>query len=87
MSTADHRKMALQKGPISVAIVTVSDTRTKDTDVNAQYFREQLEAGSHRCVAYHLIKDEPEQVETVLEELCASEVQTQFEESHTNDSC
>ena len=72
-SSARHHALAEQQGPIPVAIVTVSDTRTPDTDVNAAYLREQLAASGHRLTAYRLIKDEPTQVTGVLDELAAGE--------------
>ena len=31
-STQQHREMATEEGPVAVAIVTVSDTRTPETD-------------------------------------------------------
>jgi molybdenum cofactor biosynthesis protein B len=74
-SSAEHRAIAAQKGPVSLAIVTVSDTRTQETDVNAAYLRERIEAAGHRVVAYRLIKDEPDQVESVLDELAVGEAQ------------
>jgi molybdopterin adenylyltransferase len=72
-SSLEHKQKA--RGPVAVAIVTVSDTRTPETDVNGQYLREQLAAGGHRVVAYRLIRDEPEQVAAVLDELAAGEAQ------------
>ena len=66
-SASEHKTRAAERGPVALAIVTVSDTRTEETDVNARYLREQIEALGHRVVAYHLIKDEPEQVEKILE--------------------
>jgi len=72
-SSATHHALAEQQGPIPVAIVTVSDTRTPDTDVNAAYLREQLAASGHRLTDYRLIKDEPTQVAVVLDELAAGE--------------
>jgi molybdenum cofactor biosynthesis protein B len=66
-SASEHKARAAERGPVALAIVTVSDTRTEETDVNARYLREQIEALGHRVVAYHLIKDEPEQVEKILE--------------------
>ena len=53
MSTQQHRALASQRGPVSIALVTVSDTRTPETDVNARYLREVIEAGGevvHRDV-------------------------------------
>ena len=73
ISTEQHREIAAEHGPAPVAIVTVSDTRTPDTDENAAFLREQLAAGGHEIVAYHLIKDEPDQVRTTLEELTTGE--------------
>ena len=40
ISTQQHREMATEEGPVSVAIVTVSDTRTPETDKNAVFLRE-----------------------------------------------
>src|SRR5690606_10204013 len=60
---------AAERGPVPVAIVTVSDTRTPETDTNAAYLRERIEAAGHRVAAYRLIRDEPAQVVAVLEEL------------------
>ncbi len=72
-STEQHREMATEGGPVPVAIVTVSDTRTPETDKNAAYLREQLAADSHKVVAYRIIKDEPDQVSVVLDELAAGD--------------
>ncbi len=68
-SSARHKEIAAQQGPVPIAIVTVSDTRTPETDTNAAYLREQISSAGHQVVAYHLIKDEVEQVNDVLEEL------------------
>jgi molybdenum cofactor biosynthesis protein B len=73
MSSAQHRSIAAQQGPVPIAIVTVSDSRTPDTDVNAAYLREQITAAGHHVAAYRLIKDEPDQVASVLDELATSE--------------
>lgn len=54
---------------MTIAIVTVSDTRTPETDVNRRYIEEQMAALGHIVAAYRLIKDEPDQVEAVLDEL------------------
>jgi molybdenum cofactor biosynthesis protein B len=66
----EHRQKA-GKGAVSVAIVTVSDTRTPETDQNRQYIEERLAELGHHIAAYRLIKDEPDQVAAVIEELTA----------------
>lgn len=71
-STNEHREKAKSLGTITIAIVTVSDTRTAETDVNAKWLREQITGLGHEVSAYRLIKDEPDQVAAVLEELAAT---------------
>ena len=74
-SSSKHKALAAERGPVQVAIVTVSDSRTTDTDTNAHYLRAQLDAAGHQVVVYHLIKDEPDQVTEVLEKVVESQVQ------------
>jgi molybdopterin adenylyltransferase len=68
-----HKSFAAESGPIDVAIVTVSDSRTPDTDTNLHYLREQITAAGHQVAAYRLIKDEPDQVAAILDELAAGD--------------
>ncbi len=72
-SNQEHKIKARQQGPVPVAIVTVSDTRTAESDVNARFLRARIEAAGHVVVAYRLIRDEPSQVEAVLDELAATD--------------
>ena len=71
-STNEHREKAKSLGAIGIAIITVSDTRTAETDVNGIWLREQIAALGHEVTAYRLIKDEPDHVAAVLEELAAT---------------
>ena len=73
--TDDHKKKAAARGPVTVAVVTVSDTRTPDTDVNAQYLREAIESAGHVVESTRIVRDEPAEVEAALEELAAGPVQ------------
>ena len=74
-STQQHREMATEEGPVAVAIVTVSDTRTPETDKNAAFLSEQLAAEGNSVIAYQIIKDEPDQVASVLDEMAESDAQ------------
>ncbi len=74
-SSDKHREIAAEEGPVSVAIVTVSDSRTPETDTNAAFLREQLDHGNNAVVAYQIIKDEPDQVEDMLDRMAASDAQ------------
>lgn len=74
-STQQHREIAAEEGPVSVAIVTVSDSRTPETDTNAAFLREQLEADGNGVTAYQIIKDEPDQVSEVLDKMAETNAQ------------
>jgi len=70
MGAQEHREKA-GRGPVTVAIVTVSDTRTPETDQNRRYIERRMAELGHAVAAYRLIKDEPDQVAAVLTELSA----------------
>ena len=62
MSVEEHRKEGAERGPLKVASVTVSDTRTPQTDENGAYLRAALEEAGHDEVFYAIVPDEPERV-------------------------
>ncbi len=68
-SSEHHKICAGRQGPVPVAVVTVSDSRTPETDVNRTYLTEELGRAGHDLVAYRLIRDEPDQLAAVLDEL------------------
>lgn len=72
-SSDRHHQIAADRGPIPVAVVTVSDSRTPETDTNAHYLREAIAAAGHRVVEYRLLRDEPAQIAAALDELTAGE--------------
>ena len=74
-STQQHREIAAEQGPVSVAIVTVSDSRTPETDTNAVFLQEQLESDGNSVTAYQIIKDEPDQVSDVLDTMAETDAQ------------
>ncbi len=72
MSSEVHRKAAEGEGSVPIAVVTVSDTRTPDTDVSGKLIRELVEAAGHMIVAYRIVKDEPDEVVAALEDFVSS---------------
>lgn len=74
-SATDHKQKAANQGPVSVAIITVSDTRTPETDVNGKYLRDEIEKAGHRVHSSCILRDEPSQVEAALDELAAGDAQ------------
>ena len=65
-ASIEHKKHAESLPPIQFAIITVSDTRTIETDLNGKYLKEKLQAKGHQLIAYYIIPDEPAKVEEVL---------------------
>src|SRR5262249_58498379 len=60
---------------VRCAVLTVSDTRTPDTDSSGTRIRELLEAGGHQVSAYAILPDEPQIVRTRLVELVAESME------------
>ena len=48
--------------PLNVAVLTVSDTRTLETDTSGQYLVDQLEKEGHKVVARQILQDNRYQV-------------------------
>lgn len=64
MSHIEHKEKA--KRLVSCAVVTVSDSRTEETDVGGKILKEQLSNVGHKIIYYQVIKDEPEQIKELL---------------------
>jgi molybdenum cofactor biosynthesis protein B len=58
MGVHEHRAKAAKE--IGCGVITVSDTRTPDTDGSGRKIRELLEADGHRVEVYSILRDEPE---------------------------
>ncbi|MBX3002846.1 MAG: molybdenum cofactor biosynthesis protein MoaB [Anaerolineales bacterium] len=74
-SSQAHRQLAAQRGPLALAIITVSDSRRAETDTNAHYLRLQIETLGHQVAAYHIVPDEPAEIQVVLDALAAGPAQ------------
>jgi molybdenum cofactor biosynthesis protein B len=70
MGAAAHREAA-GHGPVTLGLVTVSDSRTPETDDNGHYLREQFTTLGHVIADYAIVRDEPDQVARVLERMVA----------------
>ena len=69
MSHIEHRA----QGPASIAcfVLTVSGTRTAETDTSGRAIRELLEASGHRVSGHAIVRDEPSQVRAQVLAQCA----------------
>jgi molybdopterin adenylyltransferase len=60
MSIQEHKKTALSK--VGCKVITVSDTRNKETDKSGQLMIEMLEASGHQIIDHCIVKDESEAI-------------------------
>jgi molybdopterin adenylyltransferase len=65
----EHRATAL--GSVGCFVLTVSDTRTPETDTGGAVIRERLTAGGHTVIGSAIVRDEPADVVRVVREACA----------------
>lgn len=64
-----HREQARREGPVRIAVITVSDTRTPQDDVNGEFLRQRIDRAGHHLCAYRVIPDDKNLIERALNEL------------------
>lgn len=73
MGHAEHQEQAraqLQER-IRCVVITISDTRTPETDTSGAAIREALTQAGHDVVKYAIVRDEPEQIGALIRALAA----------------
>lgn len=70
----DHHLKAAALPPAKIAIVTVSDSRTPETDTNGIYLKNQALEYGFVVTAYHIVRDEPAEIDSLLEDLVQTDV-------------
>ncbi|AXI39729.1 molybdenum cofactor biosynthesis protein [Bacillaceae bacterium ZC4] len=66
MSVSEHRSKA--NGPVRCKVITVSDTRTKDTDKSGALIIELLTREQMEIIDYEIVKDEREAIQSAVKE-------------------
>jgi molybdenum cofactor biosynthesis protein B len=64
VGVSDHKAAA--PASVGCAVLTVSDTRTAETDTSGRAIRELLEAAGHSVTGSAIVRDEPAQVTDTL---------------------
>lgn len=59
--------------PIRAAILTVSDTRTKEDDFGGQKIQSLLQEASFEVIDYQLTKDEPSEIAAQIKKWCTNQ--------------
>lgn len=65
MSAALHRQLAHDL-PVSCAVLTISDSRTEETDRSGDVVKERLREAGHPIDYYRIVPDEGEHIRAVL---------------------
>ena len=71
MSSAEHR--ATSPASVRCYVITVSDTRTEETDTGGKAVAELLAAAGHMVVGRRIVKDEPADVAALVAENAGSD--------------
>ncbi|MBI3860789.1 MAG: MogA/MoaB family molybdenum cofactor biosynthesis protein [Planctomycetia bacterium] len=66
-SFQQHQAAGAKYGALGFAIITMSDSRTPETDTSGQFIREAVTSAGHRVARYALVKDDPAQVRPELQ--------------------
>ena len=67
----EHRATAPRS--IGCWVLTVSDTKTPDTDTSGQLIKKLLTDAGHQIVGSSIVRDEPKDVQRVIREACAND--------------
>ena len=69
MGTDAHRAAAEERGPVAVGAITVSDSRTRETDTNGAWLQERITAAGAVVSGYHVVRDEPDEIRAAVDDL------------------
>ena len=69
MSVDEHKEKGNKN--IRCFVITVSDTRDETTDTSGQTIKNFLADDEHETIGYRIVKDEPVEIETLLNEVLA----------------
>jgi molybdenum cofactor biosynthesis protein B len=68
MSYQEHHTLS-EDVPVRCAVITVSDTRTEETDKSGALMKSLLQEAGFELVAYHIVPDEPGRIGPLLNRL------------------
>ena len=55
---------------VRAAVITISDTRTKDNDTSGKKIVDLLQSAGHELLAWEIIPDEPDRIRALIDQLC-----------------
>lgn len=74
MSTSykQHEEASRNAGPVRVGVITVSDTRTEETDRSGALIKDLLQQAGHTVVAYRIVRDERQPIQEAIRSFAAN---------------
>jgi len=75
MGAPDHRAKAQTVGCVSYTVLTVSDSRTEDTDHSGRLIQQLCNEAGHRLLDYEVVKNEPWRIQAALRRFLQSSAQ------------
>ena len=72
MSVGEHKAQAPRE-PIGCYVLTVSDTRTPESDTSGKAIRDLFVEAGHHITGFSIVRDEPDQVTAVIRQQLAAE--------------
>jgi molybdopterin adenylyltransferase len=70
----EHRRLS-RDTPVRCAVVTISDSRTAETDTSGDLIRERLAGAGHPVVASAIVPDDAARITSLLAELTGGEAE------------
>lgn len=70
-SAGEHRRASEALGALPVAVLTVSDTRTQDTDESGKLIGALLAQHGHVVQIHEILKDEPVEISAFIDRLAS----------------
>lgn len=55
---AEHKDLSANKDQLAFAVITVSDTRTEETDKSGKIIKEMMTSKGHHLARYNVVKDD-----------------------------
>lgn len=74
-SSSRHLRIAKSLGPVHVAVITASDTRTPADDTGGDLIAERVTGAGHRVVHREIVRDDPALIGDLLDRIVAGEAQ------------
>ena len=69
MGTDAHRAAAAGQEPVAIGLITVSDSRTPETDTNGVWLHDAVARAGAVVTGYRVVRDEPAEVRAAVDEL------------------